>query len=93
MSKSKVAVLRVHPERVLEDVDRLLGLADVEKAPETGRWRSPKHRDRRRRRAPPGLLPAARCCQPAIQGLSVPTRFPGNDLTSSRFRMRLGVGP
>ena len=32
MSKATVAVLRVHPETVLEDVDRLLELAGVEKA-------------------------------------------------------------
>lgn len=32
MSRSKVAVLRVKPETVLEDIDRLMGLAEVEKA-------------------------------------------------------------
>ena len=29
MSRSKVAVLRVDPERILDDIDRLFGLADV----------------------------------------------------------------
>ncbi len=32
MARSKVAVLRVHPDRVLDDVDRLCGLAGVEQA-------------------------------------------------------------
>src|SRR5919205_274874 len=32
MSKSTVAVLRVRPERILDDVDRLCGLAGVEAA-------------------------------------------------------------
>jgi len=37
MSRSQVAVLRVRPESILEDVDRLLGLAEVEKALAPGR--------------------------------------------------------
>lgn len=32
MSRSKVAVLRVKPDTVLDDIDRLFGLAEVEKA-------------------------------------------------------------
>jgi uncharacterized protein (DUF362 family) len=32
MSRSKVAVLRVHPERILDDIDRLLELGDVRRA-------------------------------------------------------------
>jgi len=36
MSRSKVAVLRVSPKRVLEDVDRLCGLAGVEAALDAG---------------------------------------------------------
>ncbi|HUH00910.1 MAG TPA: DUF362 domain-containing protein, partial [Kofleriaceae bacterium] len=36
MTRSKVAVLRVSPDRVLEDLDRLHGLADVEAALQPG---------------------------------------------------------
>jgi uncharacterized protein (DUF362 family) len=32
MSRSKVAVLRVHPDRILEDIDRLLDLGEVSRA-------------------------------------------------------------
>jgi len=32
MARSKVAVLRVDPDRILDDIDRLCGLADVERA-------------------------------------------------------------
>ena len=32
MKRSRVAVLRVHPDTILQDVDRLVGLAGVEKA-------------------------------------------------------------
>jgi hypothetical protein len=35
---------------------------------------------------------AARCALQAVQGLSVPVRFPVNELTGSRFRMRYAVG-
>jgi len=44
------------------------------------------------RPGPPGEA-VARCCQQTVLGLSVPIRFPGNDLSNSHFRMRLGVGP
>lgn len=37
MTRSKVAVLRVRPETILEDVDRLLGIAGVEQALVPGR--------------------------------------------------------
>src|SRR5262247_3981832 len=36
MARSKVAVLRVRPDHVLDDIDRLYGLAEVEPALEPG---------------------------------------------------------
>jgi uncharacterized protein (DUF362 family) len=36
MARSKVAVIRVDPDRILDDVDRLCGLAEVERAFEPG---------------------------------------------------------
>src|SRR5215831_11425912 len=37
MARSKVAVLRVHPDRILEDTDRLCGLAGIETALKQGK--------------------------------------------------------
>ena len=36
MARSKVAVIRVRPDHVLEDIDRLHGLAEVERALKPG---------------------------------------------------------